>query len=319
MALETAAFVSSLVATNPTSTDNVNNGDNHLRLIKSVLISTFPNLAGALQATHSEIDSAVTLANAATDANTNNSIVKRDAAGNFTASTVTANLTGNASGNAATASRWLAAKTLTLAGSLTGSASIRGDAHVTLDATVNDNSHAHTIANVSGLQNSLNLKVNASEVLTSVPANALFTDTNTEYSVGDGALTEKNFTTAFKNKLSGIEASADVTDTNNVVAALSAGSNVSISSQGVISSTDTNTTYSVGDGGLTQHNFDGSAKSKLDSVEANATADQTASEILEKLKTVDANNSGLNCSTWKGYYMSTSNLGSESDHIYFRT
>ena len=53
-------------------------------------------------------------------------------------------------------------------------------------------------------------------------------------------------------KLDGIEASADVTDTTNVVAALTAGTNVSIAANGTISSTDTNTTYTAGgDYGMT--------------------------------------------------------------------
>ena len=38
-------------------------------------------------------------------------------------------------------------------------------------------------------------------------------------------------------------------------------------------------TYSVGDGGLTQNNFTNTLKSKLDGIEASATADQTAAEI----------------------------------------
>jgi flagellar basal body rod protein FlgF len=46
-----------------------------------------------------------------------------------------------------------------------------------------------------------------------------------------------------KTKLDGIEASADVTDTANVVAALTAGTNVTIASNGTISSTDTDTVY----------------------------------------------------------------------------
>jgi len=96
------------------------------------------------------------------------------------------------------------------------------------------------------------------------------TDTNTTYSVGDGGLTEKNFTTALKTKLDGIEASADVTDTANVVAALTAGTNVTIAANGTISSTDTNTTYTVGDGGLTQKNFTTALKDKLDGIEASA-------------------------------------------------
>ena len=44
-------------------------------------------------------------------------------------------------------------------------------------------------------------------------------DTNTTYSVGDGGLTQVNFTTADNTKLDGIEALADVTDVTNVTAA----------------------------------------------------------------------------------------------------
>ena len=97
------------------------------------------------------------------------------------------------------------------------------------------------------------------------------TDTNTTYSVGDGGLTQNNFTDADHTKLNGIEASADVTDTVNVVAALTAGTNVAIASDGTISSTDTNTTYSVGDGGLTENNFTDALKTKLDGIAASAT------------------------------------------------
>ncbi len=71
--------------------------------------------------------------------------------------------------------------------------------------------------------------------------------TDTTYSVQDGELSENNFTDADHTKLDGIETSADVTDTTNVVAALTAGTNVSISGGGTISSTDTDTTYVSGD------------------------------------------------------------------------
>ena len=101
--------------------------------------------------------------------------------------------------------------------------------------------------------------------------NVPWTDNNTTYSVGDGGLTQKNFTTTLKSKLDGITAGATPTNTTNVVKALTAGTNVAISSGGVISSTDTNTTYSVGDGGLTQKNFTTTLKSKLDGIAASAT------------------------------------------------
>lgn len=51
------------------------------------------------------------------------------------------------------------------------------------------------------------------------------------------------FTDADHTKLNAIEALADVTDTTNVVAALTAGTNVTIAANGTISSTDTNTVY----------------------------------------------------------------------------
>lgn len=59
--------------------------------------------------------------------------------------------------------------------------------------------------------------VNGFTVDKSVPSNAVFTDTT--YTVGDGGLTQKNFTTTLFNKLNGIEANADVTDAVNVAAA----------------------------------------------------------------------------------------------------
>jgi hypothetical protein len=52
----------------------------------------------------------------ATDANTANKIVRRDASGNFTATTITAALAGNAS----TASAWATGRTITLTGNVTG-------------------------------------------------------------------------------------------------------------------------------------------------------------------------------------------------------
>ena len=42
---------------------------------------------------------------------------------------------------------------------------------------------------------------------------------------------------------------------------------------------DTDTTYSVGDNGLTENNFTDALKAKLDAIEASATADMTGSEI----------------------------------------
>ena len=58
MPLETGDFISDLVETNPPGTDNVSQGDDHVRLIKHVLKTTFPNIDGAVTATDEELNSA---------------------------------------------------------------------------------------------------------------------------------------------------------------------------------------------------------------------------------------------------------------------
>ena len=136
--------------------------------------------------------------------------------------------------------------------------------------------------------------------------------TDTTYTVGDGGLTQNNFTNTLKTKLDGIEASADVTDATNVdsagavmnsdldgkgellvgdgsgdPSALGVGSNGqflkadSSTATGLAWAADNNTTYTVGDGGLTENNFTNALKSKLDGIEASATADQTSEEIQD--------------------------------------
>lgn len=56
MALETGSFISDLVATNPPSTDDKRQGDDHLRLIKGVLKTTFPSLDGPVTAAPAELN-----------------------------------------------------------------------------------------------------------------------------------------------------------------------------------------------------------------------------------------------------------------------
>ncbi len=56
MALESTTYIDGLVTTNPTGTDPRSQGDDHLRLVKSTLRSTFPNITGAVTATHTELN-----------------------------------------------------------------------------------------------------------------------------------------------------------------------------------------------------------------------------------------------------------------------
>lgn len=57
MGLEAATFISQLVAANPVgATDPKSQGDDHLRLIKSVLQASFPNISGAVTSTHTQLN-----------------------------------------------------------------------------------------------------------------------------------------------------------------------------------------------------------------------------------------------------------------------
>jgi microcystin-dependent protein len=65
MALETGTYIDDLVSSNPPQSDSLTQSAGHLRLIKSTLLATFPNITGAVSATHTEIDAAVDAVQAA--------------------------------------------------------------------------------------------------------------------------------------------------------------------------------------------------------------------------------------------------------------
>ena len=56
MALETGTYVNSLNASNPASTDGLAQADDHIRLLKSTIKATLPNVTGAITATHTELN-----------------------------------------------------------------------------------------------------------------------------------------------------------------------------------------------------------------------------------------------------------------------
>jgi cytoskeletal protein CcmA (bactofilin family) len=74
------------------------------------------------------------------------------------AKTFTSTITGNLTGNASTATSLATAKTITLAGDVSGSVSFDGSANVSMTVAVDDDSHNHIIANVDGLQTALDAK-----------------------------------------------------------------------------------------------------------------------------------------------------------------
>jgi len=168
---------------------------------------------------------------------------------------------------------------------------------------------SHAISFITGLQTALNAKVDDSQVLTNVPSGALFTDTT--YSVGNGGLTQVNFTTADNTKLDGIATSANnyvhpSSHPISFITGLQTSLNGKVDDSQVLTNVPagavfTDTTYSVGDGGLSQINFTSADHSKLNGIETGATADQSASQILAAIKTVDINGTGgINAGTLGG-------------------
>jgi len=59
MALESATYIQSLASSNPPAGDPVSQAADHIRLIKSVLLSTFPNLTAAVTPTAIQINQGV--------------------------------------------------------------------------------------------------------------------------------------------------------------------------------------------------------------------------------------------------------------------
>jgi hypothetical protein len=67
MALESGTYINSLNASNPASTDGLGQADDHLRLIKSAIKATFPNLDGAVTASVANLNNTTAIPSTLTD------------------------------------------------------------------------------------------------------------------------------------------------------------------------------------------------------------------------------------------------------------
>lgn len=100
MAIEVATYISGLNASNPVgASDLVSSLDDHARLIKSTLLNTFPNITGAMNASHGELNN---LAGATGKTGTGNVVLSASPTltGTLSAAAITASgvITGNGSG-----------------------------------------------------------------------------------------------------------------------------------------------------------------------------------------------------------------------------
>ncbi len=147
--------------------------------------------------------------NAATNLNTASTIVKRDASGNFTAGTITAAL----SGNATTASTWATARDLALTGDATATlASVNGSTNVSAAltlATVNTNIGSFGSSSLVPV-----ITVNAKGLITSVSTQAVSAASTLNIS-GDTGTDAVALLTDTLNFAGGVGITSTVT--NNVV------------------------------------------------------------------------------------------------------
>ena len=142
MALENGTYVNSLVTTNPASTDGIAQADDHIRLIKSTIKNTFPNLNGAVTATVAQLNSTASMPSSLTDLSISdgsaNQVLQTDGSGNFSFVSLPAGTTDT---NYYVTGGSVSGTTLTLTRSGLGNVSISGlPAAVTATSQLTNNS-----------------------------------------------------------------------------------------------------------------------------------------------------------------------------------
>jgi hypothetical protein len=187
------------------------------------------------------------------------------------------------------AKSWTTARTLTLSGDASGSVSWDGSANATLSVTVADDSHNHVISNVDGLQTALNGKLSTSG-----------TAADSELLDGKDSSQSQSVNTVAVRNASGELFAYYFNGTGTF-------STTGITS-GMGRFTGTNGTDTYG------RSYTAAAARTLLNVEDGATADQTASEILTAIKTVDGSTSGLDADLLDGnhasaFYLATNPSG----------
>lgn len=231
------------------------------------------------------------------------------------------------------------APVITLTGDVTGSGTMTNLGSVSITATVADDSHNHVISNVDGLQTALDNKQPLDGDLTSIAAlagtagilkktaantwtldtSAYSTTVGTVTSIAtSGAITGGTITSSGTISHSTADGFLHVpaTSTTNNGKVLTAGAtagaiswvtptfgtltSVSGTAPVVSSGGNTPTISMAAATALVNGYMSSTYASKLDGIEAGATGDQTANEILALIKTVDGSTSGLDADLLDG-------------------
>jgi len=181
-------------------------------------------------------------------------------------------------GNVTISTTATADPTITLGGDLSGAVTLTNLGNGTLTATVADDSHNHIIGNVDGLQAALDAKTTPGYVDTQITnliggaPGTLDTLNELAAAINDDANYNSTLTTALATKTAktsnqSLGSAANVMTISGHTITLARGD----STTDTVTVPDNNTTYSVGDGGLTQINFTSTKDTKLDGIATGAT------------------------------------------------
>lgn len=204
--------------------------------------------------------STFTVTSNATNANTASTIVSRDASGNFSAGTITAGLSGNAS----TATAWETARSLTLSGDVSGTATgIDGSGNIAVTTTIGANSVALGTDTTGSYVESLvagaaiDLQNNSGEGATptiDVDLSELSTSTTDGdgdfFVVVDASNAQRKLTKANINN-SGFNNDAGFTTNTGTVTSVGVTAGTGLTGGGTVTSSGTITVNAVGGTGLT--------------------------------------------------------------------
>lgn len=171
MGLETSTYVDGLNIANPAATDGLAQADDHIRLIKTVLKNTFPNLTGAVTATQANLNNTTAIPSTLTDLGisdgSNGMVLTTDGSGNFS---FTALPTGTTDTNNYVTGGSFSGTTLTLTRDGLSSISISGFAQAITDNSQIGNGAGY--ATSSAIPTNNNQLTNGAGYLTSVPNTA---------------------------------------------------------------------------------------------------------------------------------------------------
>ena len=232
---------------------------------------------------------AVTLANSGVSAGTVGSstaipIITVDSKGRITNTSTTAvDSTTIENGSSSVAVAYNGAITSTGNHDFTAGIDVTGN--ITVTGTVDGRDVASDGSKLDGIESGATADQSAAEIRTLV-----------------GSASDSNvFTDALLSKLNGIESGATADQTSEEIQDI-VGAMVSSNTESGITVTyqDADGTIDFAVASQTDNNFTNADHSKLDGIESGATADQTASEILTLIKTVDGSGSGLDADTLDG-------------------